>query len=231
VHTAEKSYQGTINVDKATVISDNTVFAQLVADLGPPKMDAMAHAMGVTSPLEGLPAEVIGGLKVGVTPLEMADAYATLANGGEHVPATVIDHVVFPDGRVDHAIGNPRKTRVFSPAEAYAAIKVLKGVITNGTGTAADFGCPAAGKTGTAENMANAWFVGFTPKLSTAVWVGYPQGNIPMSNGFGGSLAAPIWHDFMSSAFGGFCGDWSAPATPFQGTAFSGAHSASGGHR
>ena len=229
VHTAELSYQGTINLNKATVDSDNTVFAQLVVDLGPAKMDAMAHAMGITSPLDGLPAEVIGGLRVGVTPLEMADAYATIANGGYHIAPTVIDHVVFPGGKVDRSIGNPPKHRVFSDGEAYTAIQVMKGVITKGTGTAAEYGCPAAGKTGTAENMDNAWFVGFTPRLSTGVWVGYPQGNIPMADGFGGALAAPIWHDFMQSASGGYCGDWSPPAVPFQGTAFSGPHSASGG--
>jgi penicillin-binding protein 1A len=227
VHTAEQTYQGTINVEKATVISDNTVFAQLVVDLGPDKMDAIAHQMGIVSPLQGLPAEVIGGLKVGVTPLEMADAYATLANGGYHIEPTIIDHVVFPDGSVDHSIGNPPRTQVFNYSEVYEAIKVLKGVIKSGTGTAADYGCPAAGKTGTAENLANAWFVGFTPKLATAVWVGYPQGNIGMANGFGGALAAPIWHDFMSSASGGYCGDWSPPASQWQGTAFVGPHSAS----
>ena len=228
VHTAEETYQGTINITKATIVSDNTVFAQLVVDLGPDKMDATAHAMGITSPLQGLPAEVIGGLKVGVTPLEMADAYATLANGGYHIAPTIIDHVVFPDGSVDTSIGNPPKKQVFSYDEVYAAIQVLKGVIKSGTGTAADYGCPAAGKTGTAENLDNAWFVGFTPKLSTAVWVGYPQGNIGMADGFGGALAAPIWHDFMSSASNGYCGDWSAPSNPFQGSAFFGPHSATG---
>jgi penicillin-binding protein 1A len=227
VHTAEETYQGTIDITKATIVSDNTVFAQLVVDLGPKKMDAIAHQMGIVSPLEGLPAEVIGGLKVGVTPLEMADAYATLANGGYHIAPTIIDHVAFPDGSVDHSLGNPPRKQVFSYAEVYAAIQVLKGVIKSGTGTAADYGCPAAGKTGTAENLANAWFVGFTPKLSTAVWVGYPQGNIGMSNGFGGALAAPIWHDFMSSASGGYCGDWSAPAVAWHGTAFFGPHAAS----
>jgi penicillin-binding protein 1A len=229
VHTAEGTYQGTISLTKATIVSDNTVFAQLVVDLGPEKMDAIAHAMGITSPLQGLPAEVIGGLKVGVTPLEMADAYATLANGGYHVDPTIIDYVVFPDGSIDRSIGNPPKKQVFSYGEAYAAIQVLKGVIKSGTGTAADYGCPAAGKTGTAENLANAWFVGFTPKLATAVWVGYPQGNITLGgDGFGGTLAAPIWHDFMSSASNGYCGDWSRPSDPFHGTAFGGPHSASG---
>jgi penicillin-binding protein 1A len=228
VHTAEMTYQGTININKATVDSDNTVFAQLVVDLGPSKMDQMAHEMGITSPLDGVPAEVIGGLRVGVTPLEMADAYSTIANGGIHVDPTIIDHVVLPNGKVDYTLGNPPKKRVFTYGETYAAIQVMKGVITSGTGTAANYGCPAAGKTGTAENMDNAWFVGFTPKLATAVWVGYPQGNIPMPGGFGGTLAAPIWHDFMSSASGGYCGNWAPPAVPFVGTAFTGPHSSGG---
>jgi penicillin-binding protein 1A len=226
VHTAEDTYQGTINITKATILSDNTVFAQLVVDLGPQKMDAIAHQMGITTQLDGLPAEVIGGLRIGVTPLEMADAYATLANGGYHIPPTIIDHVVFPDGSVDNSLGHPAKTKVFSYPEVYEAIRVLKGVITSGTGTAANYGCPAAGKTGTAENLDNAWFVGFTPKLSTAVWVGYPQGNVPMSDGFGGTLAAPIWHDFMESASDGYCGDWTPPAVPWHGTQFFGPHAA-----
>ncbi len=229
VHTAEETYQGTINITKATVVSDNTVFAQLAADLGWGKLDATAHAMGITTRLFANPSEVIGGLTIGVTPLEMADAYATLANGGLHIAPTIIDRVVFPDGSVDNSLGDPPKQRVFSYGEVYAAIQVLKGVIKDGTGTAANYGCPAAGKTGTAENLDNAWFVGFTPKYSTAVWVGYPQGNVPMgSDGFGGVLAAPIWHDFMSSASDGYCGDWSAPADPWHGTAFFGPHAAIG---
>ena len=142
---------------------------------------------------------MIGGLSDCCTMLEMADAYATLANGGTHVPTTVISKVVFPDGKVVN-LGNPPHNRVFSDGEAYEGTQVLKTVIQSGTGTAANYGCPAAGKTGTAENLDNAWFVGYTPKLSTAVWVGYPQGNIEMANGFGGTLAAPIWHDFMLTA-------------------------------
>ncbi|MBV9714329.1 MAG: penicillin-binding protein [Solirubrobacterales bacterium] len=228
VHTAEESYQGTINITKATIVSDNTVFAQLAVDLGMDKFDAMAHAMGITSPLQGNPAEVIGGVGNGVTPLEMADAYATLANGGSHVPATILDHVMFPNGRVD-SLGNPPHTRVFSDGEAYAATSVLEGVIQSGTGTAAGYGCPAAGKTGTAENLANAWFVGYTPKLSTAVWVGYPEGNVPMGDGFGGTLAAPIWHDFMAQASNGYCGDFTQPNDPFYGGPFTGPHSAGNG--
>ena len=227
VHTAEESYQGVINITHATTVSDNTVFAQLAADLGWDKLDQTAHAMGITSQLTGNPAEVIGGLADCCTMLEMADAYATLANGGSHVPPTIIDHVVFPGGRVVD-LGNPTHTRVFSGGETYEADQVLKTVITEGTGTAANYGCPAAGKTGTAENEDNACFVGYTPKISTAVWVGYPQGNISMgSYGFGGTSAAPIWHDYMLAASDGYCGDFPQPAVPFTGTAFTGPHSAS----
>jgi penicillin-binding protein 1A len=228
VHTAEDSYQGDINVTKATVLSDNTVFAQLDADLTPDKVRATAYAMGVTSHLDAIPAEAIGGLRIGVTPLEMADAYATLANGGSHVPATIINKVVFPDGSVDNLGDTPPK-RVFTDGEAYAATQVLKQVITSGTGTAAGYGCPAAGKTGTANNLENAWFVGYTPRMSTAVWVGYPQGNIPMADGFGGALAAPIWHDYMQEASSSYCGDFPQPTDAFEGTAFFGKYSVTGG--
>ena len=227
VHTAEQTYQGTIDLTHATTVSDNTVFAQLAADLGWSKLDKTAHAMGITSPLNGNPAEVIGGLANCCTMLEMADAYATLANGGVHIPPTILNRVVFPDGS-SATPGDPRHTRVFSDGEAYAATKVLETVIQSGTGTSANYGCPAAGKTGTAENLGNAWFAGYTPQLSTAVWVGFPQGNIPMANGFGGSLAAPIWHQYMSAASNGFCGNFPPPTTPWSGVAFAGPHSASG---
>jgi penicillin-binding protein 1A len=228
VHTAEDSYQGNINLTKATVLSDNTVFAQLDADLGPEKVRQTAYNMGITTHLDAFPAEAIGGLRIGVTPLEMADAYSTLANGGSHVPATIINQVKFPDGSTQD-FGNPKPKRVFTDGEAYTATNVLKGVITSGTGTAAGYGCPAAGKTGTANNLENAWFVGYTPRMATAVWVGYPQGNIPMANGFGGALAAPIWHDYMSAASSGYCGDFPQPTTPFQGSAYFGNYAVTGG--
>ena len=150
VHTAEETYQGTINITKATTVSDNTVFAQLAEDLGYEKLDATAHAMGITSPLNGYPSEVLGGLSNCCTMLEMADAYATLANAGVHVPTTIISKVEFPSGKVMN-FGDPPSTRVFTDGEAYAGTKVLKTVIQSGTGTGASYGCPAAGKTGTAQ--------------------------------------------------------------------------------
>jgi penicillin-binding protein 1A len=229
VHTDDDVYHGAINITEATAISDNTVFAQLAEDLGYTKLDAMAHAMGITSTLTGNPSEVLGGLTYGTTPLQMADAYATIADGGVHHTPTIIDKVVFEDGST-REFGDVKGTRVFPYNETYAADEVLKKVITQAgaTGTTANYGCPAAGKTGTAENLANAWFVGYTPRISTAVWVGHPLGNVAMPDGFGGVLAAPIWKDYMESTDGGYCGDWTAPSDPFQGTAFFGPNSASG---
>ncbi|MHB8658777.1 MAG: transglycosylase domain-containing protein [Solirubrobacteraceae bacterium] len=227
VQTSERSYLGTVSVTKATTLSDNTVFAQLDADLTPEKVTETAHAMGITSHLDSIPAEGIGGLRIGVTPLEMADGYATLASGGYHLSPTIISKVVFPDGSV-RDLGDPSKQRVFTDGEAYAADQVLKTVITSGTGTAADYGCPAAGKTGTTSNYTDAWFVGYTPQLSTAVWVGYPNSTISMNDvnglgpGFGGTLAAPIWHDYMQQASNGFCGDFPSPNNPWHGTPFFG---------
>ncbi len=230
VATSELTYQGVISVAHATTISDNTVFAQLGVDLGMGRVDAMAHAMGITAPLFGYPAEAIGGLHIGVSPLQMSDAYATLANGGLHIAPTIINNVVFPDGSsVD--LGNPTPTRVFSDAEAAAGTKVLETVVTSGTGTAANYGCPAAGKTGTTSNYTDAWFVGYTPQFSTAVWVGYPNSTASMTDvnglgaGFGGTLAAPIWHDYMENASDGYCGDFPEPEIPWTGTTYFGAHS------
>jgi penicillin-binding protein 1A len=181
--------------------------------------------MGITSPLTNFPSEVLGA--VAVSPLDMADAYATIASGGIHHPATAITKVAFPDGSVVN-MGDSKGTRVFSPGEAYAAIQVMKTVITSGTGTAANYGCPAAGKTGTTTNFTDAYFDGFTPQLATAVWVGYPNATTSMPGGFGGTLAAPIWHDYMQVASHGFCGDWTAPAVPWHGTAFFGRFATTG---
>ncbi len=231
VQTAEHSYQGNISVAKATTVSDNTVFAQLGQDLGMDKVTAMAHAMGITSPLSDLPSEVLGA--VGVSPLEMADAYATIADGGIHHPPTAISRVVFPDGSSVN-LGDAPGTRVFTEGEAYAATQVLKTVIESGTGTAANIGCPAAGKTGTTSNYTDAYFVGYTPRLTTAVWVGYPNSTISMNDvnglgpGFGGTLSAPIWHDYMLQATNGYCGDFPQPVVYWHGTAFFGRFATTG---
>jgi penicillin-binding protein 1A len=229
VHTDDYKYSGSINITHATAVSDNTVFAQLVVDLGVAKMNQIARAMGITSPLGSNPSEVLGALTYGTTPLQMADAYATIADGGVHHKATIIDKVVFPDGRTLN-FGSSPGTRVFPYNQTYAATQVLKGVLTapGATGAGLSWGCPAAGKTGTAEDLANAWFVGYTPQVSTGVWVGDPQGNVAMADGFGGALAGPIWKDYMETVAHGYCGDWAPPPVPFAGTAFTGPNSGSG---
>ena len=210
-------YQGRINLKQATVTSDNTVFAQLDLDVGPANVAATAKSMGITTHLEGMPAEGIGGLRYGVSPLELADAYATLASGGIHHNPVAIRRVVFPGGRVEHPeAAEPR--RVISRQVAYQVTRLLRDNITEGTGTAAYTGCAGqAGKTGTTDNYTDAWFSGYQPNLETAVWVGYPQSNsISMTDVhgivvFGGTFPAEIWHSLYSSG-GVPCVDISRPA-------------------
>ena len=232
VQTAERTYAGTISVTQATAVSDNTVYAQLGADLGIQKINTIAHEMGITAPLYDNPSEVLGGLRIGVSPLQMSDAYATLANGGSHITPTIISKVVLPSGKTLY-FGNPKPTRVFSQGQAYAGTQTLETVLQYGTGTVASYGCPAAGKTGTTNNYTDAWFVGYTPRLSTAVWVGYPNSDVYMNDvnglgpGYGATLAAPIWKQFMQAASGSYCGDFSPPAQYWHGTEYFGAHAVS----
>jgi penicillin-binding protein 1A len=206
VHTADEGYQGTINLQQATVASDNTVFAQLDLDVGPERVAETARSMGIVSPLDGIPAEGIGGLRVGVSPLEMASAYATLAAGGIRRDPISIRRVKFPNGRVERP-GREEPRRVISEPVAYEVTRLLRDNITGGTGTAAYTGCPGqAGKTGTTDNYTDAWFAGYQPNLATVVWVGYPESNeIEMSSVhgltvFGGTFPAEIWHALYTGA-------------------------------
>jgi penicillin-binding protein 1A len=205
VHTADEGYQGTINLQQATVTSDNTVFAQLDLDVGPENVARTAESMGITSHLDGIPAEGIGGLRLGVSPLELTDAYATLASGGVHHDPVAIAKVVYPNGHVDHPEG-PKPERVLSRPVAWQVTRLLHDNITEGTGTAAYTGCAGeAGKTGTTDRYTDAWFSGYTPRLATAVWVGYPESNeIEMTDVhgiivFGGTFPAEIWNSVYTN--------------------------------
>jgi penicillin-binding protein 1A len=226
VHNAGDGEGGTENIVNATINSINVIYAQLDLDVGPDNVKAMAEKLGITSPLDGIPAEGIGGLRIGVTPLEQADAYATFADGGVHHPATAIAKVAFPNGKTDIP-DEDAANRVISDGIAYEVTDILKGVITEGTGAGyTDFGCPAAGKTGTTENESDAWFVGYTPRISTAVWVGHPLSRD--YTGYGGPTAGPIWQSYMSAAHGSFCSDFPQPSTTFEpSSSWSGAHSVS----
>jgi len=203
---------GTMSLASATWESVNVIFAQLDLDVGPDNVTQTAHEMGIEAPLESVPAEAIGGLAIGVTPLEMADGYATLASGGIHHEPTAISRVEFPDGKVEETDPDSGD-RVLSEGQAYEVTRLLEGVITQGTGAGYTYmGCPAeAGKTGTSEDLSDAWFVGYTPLYSTAVWVGHPQSR--ESTGFGGPTAGPIWRSFMEAAAAGNCPEFLEPAS------------------
>jgi len=231
VSTADLGYLGRVNLKQATVASDNTVFAQLDLDVGPAAVKATARSMGIRSPLDGIPAEGIGGLRVGVSPLEMADAYATLAAGGVHRDPVAVRRVVFPDGRVGRP-ERPRPRRVVSAPVAYQVWRLLHDNIVEGTGTAAYTGCPGqGGKTGTTDNFTDAWFAGFQPNLATVVWVGYPRSNaIEMTSVhgqtvYGGTFPAEIWHSLYSGAEVP-CEEFSEPARPIGWAPFFGRYTA-----
>ncbi|MBA3867101.1 MAG: transglycosylase domain-containing protein [Solirubrobacterales bacterium] len=227
VHTADEGYQGTINLQQATVTSDNTVFAQLDLDVGPAAVAQTAKSMGITTHLDGIPAEGIGGLRLGVSPLELTDAYATLASGGIHHNPVAIARVVFPNGHVDRPEPAEPK-RVISQAVAYEVTRLLHDNITEGTGTAAYTGCAGqAGKTGTTDEYTDAWFSGYQPNLATAVWAGYPESNeISMTDVhgiivFGGTFPAEIWHSVYTEA-GVPCEEFSQPSEPISWAPFYG---------
>jgi penicillin-binding protein 1A len=200
IQTDTHTYTGRTPIDAATAQSDNTVFVRLTLDLGAASVAKTAHLMGVQSPLR--PVDTIGLGVNPVSPLEMASAYATVAaRGVYHVPYA-ISSVSFPDGHVDRGWVSRGSRQVIPAAVADEVTRVLEGEIAHGTGTAANLGRPAAGKTGTTSSLADAWFDGYTPGLAAAVWVGYPSARVPMTHVhgiqvFGGTFPAQIWRKFM----------------------------------
>jgi penicillin-binding protein 1A len=206
VHNSGDESAGTMNLLGATANSVNTIFAQLIAKVGVARVMQMAHWMGVTSTgRDFTPACAITLGSVGFTPLELTDVYATIASGGVHHAPQAFETVQGPNTKSLGKISTSGRS-VLAPNLAAELTSALQGVITSGTGTAANIGRPAAGKTGTANNYQDAWFCGFVPQLATCVWVGYPQGEIPLLNVegvgevFGGTLPAEIWRDFMEPA-------------------------------
>lgn len=236
VATYSDSYQGTVNLVRATLTSDNSVYIQLDLDVGPENVKETARMMGIRSKLNGYPAEGIGGLENGVSPLEMSHAYATLAAGGVRAKQLVIKKVSFPDAKEDTTYKVHRK-RVFSDGVVAELTKILEQNVQGGTATgvgANGFTCPAAAKTGTTDNFRDAWLVGYTPTLATATWIGYPNAQKSMYNveGVGqvngGSLPTTIWAKFMKAAIGNRCKDFPAPKEAFVSKSFSGKYAAEG---
>jgi penicillin-binding protein 1A len=204
-----KTFEGTslnrsLNLVAATLASDNTVFAQLAADLGEETITQMAYRMGVATHLSSYPAEALGGLTLGVTPLEMADVYATLADGGWRNSPIAITKVVFPDGHSDSSWGTPHRTKVLSEAVTGEETSILHQNVLGGTAVRSAIGCTTAAKTGTTSELVDAWLDGYNSEYSTVVWMGYPSKRVSMTSVHGepqqgGALPAQIWHDYMSA--------------------------------
>jgi penicillin-binding protein 1A len=220
VENYEGADRGRIDLEEAMIHSDNTVYAQLTAQVGPGNVAATARRLGVTRPLHDYFAIGLG--VEAVSPLEMARAFATLAAGGERVDGSVLGNrpravLRVEDGR--HVDSNdPVRKQALDSNDAAILTSILRGVVREGTGKRAQLvGREEAGKTGTTENYGDAWFVGYTPQLAVAVWVGYPNRLKPMETEFegepvaGGTYPALIWKTFMKRALKHL----GVPADPF----------------
>jgi membrane peptidoglycan carboxypeptidase len=205
--------RGPITLETAMAESDNTVFVQLAMDVGLENVVRTARNLGIKSPLDPYPSTAIGGLGVGVSPLEMASAYATFAGGGIHREPYAVERVE----RVNYGESEPlydhrlAGERVLTGNEAAAVNQALRGVVEDGTASMfhdldKEIGRPSAGKTGTTDDFADAWYVGYTPRLCTSVWVGYPDSRRSMAGVHGieelngETLPMDIWSSYMATA-------------------------------
>jgi penicillin-binding protein 1A len=208
--TYDHSYVGATSIENGTLRSDNTVFARLTLDVGPEKIADMAHKLGVRTDLRTSEGAYVPSMGLGsrvVTPLDLASAYSTIAAGGIYSKPMAIRKVVLAGGKVDKESGwgVARRERVIPDWVAAEVTRILSENMTSGTGTGAYFGKTSAGKTGTTDNFADAWFCGFTPSLEATIWIGYPRGEIPMTSVHGIAVSGPtfpatIWRLFMERA-------------------------------
>ena len=221
-----ESFPGQINLVEAAANSVNTVFVQLEQKIGVPNLVSMAHAMGITTPLPDVASLTLGTAPVSV--LEMAGAYSTLADDGIHVQPHVIEEVTTSSGRVLWE-DQPPRTRVLSTGDIAQLDYALRQVVLYGTGAGAAVpGHEIAGKTGTTSDYNDAWFIGYTPTLTTAVWVGYPQSEseqmLDVDGGpvTGGTIPATLFQRFMSQALAGTNSGTFPPFYGFQGRLITG---------
>jgi penicillin-binding protein 1A len=226
VTNAPDESAGVFSLRQATWHSVNTVFAQVVSQLGPDRVVDMAHSLGIRSHLDPYCSVTLG--SVAVNPLEMTNAYATIADNGMRHWASPLVKITGGEERLGDV--RSKGQQVLDANDASLVTSALQGVIQSGTGYAAAIGRPAAGKTGTAKDNVDAWFCGYTPQLATCVWMGWPKGEIPLKNVmgvpsvYGGTIPARIWHDFMVGAMAGkpvktfpvpsYTGHSIGPATP-----------------
>ena len=191
-------FLGPVSLAKALALSINSVAVRLTLEVGPAQVAAFARRCG----LAGIPSDPGPSIALGayeVTPLALASAYQVFQNGGSATPAYLVEAVSDTQGRVLYTHVGAPAVQVLDPLFASRMVRMLEGVVTAGTGSGAAIGRPAAGKTGTSQNWRDAWFVGFTPDLLAAVWVGNDDGR-PMNKVTGGEIPAAIWKRFMASA-------------------------------
>jgi len=216
---------GAKNLVSATTSSDNSIYAQLTCDIGPNAVYEMARQMGIQSMVPNIDryniALGLGGLNRGVNVLEMARAYAPLANGGYRVNLMPMTKLVRPDGKVRQF--KPKRVKILPDGVTAEVTKILRANVTGGTGGRANLpNVPVAGKTGTVDQNVDAWFVGYTPKYVTAVWVGYPGDRVPMPGIQVGTAPARIWGLFMAEATKGEKNqEFPAPKEPFESRSYS----------
>jgi penicillin-binding protein 1A len=205
---------GSLSLQAATSWSVNAVYARLIMQVGPDKVVDVAKRLGITTKVNADPAIALGGLETGVSPLEMAAAYGTIANNGLRVRPSAIVEVTDEAGEPVYEPSR-KAVRAIEPGVAVKTALMLHDVVERGTGMDARIGRWAAGKTGTTQSYRDAWFVGWSGDVSTAVWVGYPQAQVDMTNVHGirvtgGSFPARIWSQFMK----GVSVERSRPLTP-----------------
>lgn len=211
-----EAFEQPITLVDATKHSVNTAYAQLMKVVGPPKVVDMAQKAGVRSPLSPDLSLTLGTSEV--SPLDMASAFSTFANRGEHVEPFAILEVRTAEGRLLER-AKPARSRAMTEKIADTVNYCLQQVVTGGSGTGAAIGRPVAGKTGTTQDFGDAWFVGYTPRLTTAVWMGYREGNSKKMTNVrgrkvnGGSFPATIFKRFMTDAvkMGDYGGSFVSP--------------------
>lgn len=198
----EGTYSGQMTLRYALQHSVNTIAVQLADAVGMRKVLNLASSLGITTlddSKDNNLAAALGGLTNGVKPIDMAVAYGTLANGGVKVKPVAITKIVDRNGQVVEE-NSTEEQRVVDPKYAYVITNMLESVMSGGTGGGASIGRPAAGKTGTTDESKDAWFVGYTPDLVAAVWMGDDYGIETLDGITGGTVPAVIWRDFMSQA-------------------------------
>lgn len=206
-------FQGSMTIRSALAQSRNIPVIRVGMSIGMNKVVEVSRTLGINSPMAPVTSLPLGA--IGMTPLEVASAYATFANYGWKSPPTIMARVTDSSGNI--LLDNtPKPQLVLDPWASAATIDVMRSVVTNGTGRAADIGRPSAGKTGTTSSERDIWYVGTVPQLTTAVWVGRDD-NRPLSRGAtGGGMVAPIWKDFMEQALKGVPSEEFKPPSEFE---------------